>query len=116
MKYPIILLSLLGSFAYGQNPLFIPPTIETSTINLTLQEGVTQFYPGISTNTMGANGALLGPTLIMDQGDNVNITVDNSHTISSLGMKFSKEENTMDMWRFGERRSYCSLDLLCRVL
>ena len=31
---------------------------------------------------------------------NVNVTVDNSHTISSLGMKFSKEENTMDMWRY----------------
>jgi bilirubin oxidase len=38
---------------------------------------VTQFYSGTDVNTMGANGALLGPTLIMNQGDNVNITVDN---------------------------------------
>lgn len=68
---------LLGSAAFGQNPLAIPPAITTSNINLNLQEGVTQFYPGINTNTMGANGALLGPTLIMNQGDNVSITVDN---------------------------------------
>lgn len=68
---------LLGSTAYGQNPLVIPPAITTSNMTLTLQEGVTQFYPGVNTSTMGANGALLGPTLIMNQGDNVSITVDN---------------------------------------
>lgn len=77
MKTLLTLGIALSGFAFGQNQLFIPPTIETSTINLTLQEGTTQFYPGITTNTMGANGALLGPTLIMNDGDNVNITVDN---------------------------------------
>ena len=38
---------------------------------------MTPFYPGINTNTMRANGPLLGPTLIMHQGYNVNITLDN---------------------------------------
>lgn len=66
-----------GTFSFAQNTLNIPTAITSSTINLTLQEGTTQFYPGITTNTMGANGSLLGPTLIMSQGDNVNITVDN---------------------------------------
>lgn len=70
-------LILIGGVVFGQNQLNIPPTIETSNISLTLQEGTHEFYPGISTNTMGANGSLLGPTLIMDKGDQVSITVSN---------------------------------------
>lgn len=77
MKFSVLSFLLISSASFGQNPLMIPPTIETSTISLTLQEGTTQFFPGVTTNTMGANGALLGPTLIMNQGDNVSITVDN---------------------------------------
>ena len=61
----------------NQNTLNIPTTITSTNINLTLQEGTTSFYQGLTTNTMGANGSLLGPTVIMNQGDNVNITVDN---------------------------------------
>jgi len=80
MRPIYLLLLLLSAISYGQNQLNIPATIETSTIDLTLQEGVTQFYSGVSTNTMGANGALLGPTLIMTKGDNVNITVNNQLT------------------------------------
>ncbi len=91
----VFLLSTLSAF--GQNPLTIPPTIETSNILLTLQEGVTQFYPGVMTNTMGANGSLLGPTLIMNQGDFVSITVDNqltdSTTIHWHGMHVSPEND-----------------------
>ena len=44
---------------------------------MTLQEGTTTFYEGIETNTMGANGSLLGPTLILQRGNTVSITVDN---------------------------------------
>lgn len=77
MKFSVLSFLLISSASFGQNPLMIPPTIETSTINLTLQEGTTQFFPGVTTNTMGANGALLGPTLIMNQGDDISITVDN---------------------------------------
>ncbi len=80
MRPIYLLLLLLSAISYGQNQLNIPATIETSTIDLTLQEGATQFYSGVSTNTMGANGALLGPTLIMTKGDNVNITVNNQLT------------------------------------
>ena len=80
MKQIYLSFLLLSTISYGQNQLNIPATIETSTIDLTLQEGVTQFYSGVNTNTMGANGALLGPTLIMTKGANVNITVNNQLT------------------------------------
>ncbi len=87
----------MSGISFGQNALVIPPTIETSTINLTLQEGVTQFYPGVNTSTLGANGALLGPTLIMSTGDNMNITVDNqlldTTTIHWHGMHVSPEDD-----------------------
>ena len=61
----------------AQNQLAIPPVIQSSTINLTLDEATHQFYPGVTTNTMGANGDLLGPTLILQNGNAYNITVDN---------------------------------------
>lgn len=78
MKHLLSVLAILtGTFAYNQNTLNIPTTITSTNINLTLQEGTTSFYQGLTTNTMGANGSLLGPTVIMNQGDNVNITVDN---------------------------------------
>lgn len=98
MKTSLTTLLIVVSFSgFAQNPLFIPPTIETSTINLTLDEGVTQFYSGVNTNTMGANGSLLGPTLIMSQGDNVNITVDNqladTTTIHWHGMHVAPEDD-----------------------
>lgn len=64
----------------AQNLLSIPPTLSGSTIDLTLQEGTTNFYPGITTNTMGANGSLLGPTLILNQNDFTSITVNNQLT------------------------------------
>ncbi len=75
----LLLLSLLFVHLslFAQNPLYVPPTIETSTIDLTLQTGTTQFYNGIQTETMGANGSLLGPTLILQKGDLVTINVDN---------------------------------------
>lgn len=78
MKLKLLLPALiLSSLTYGQNQMMLPPTITSTNIDLTLQTGTTQFYSGINTNTMGVNGSLLGPTLIMNQGDNMNITVDN---------------------------------------
>lgn len=61
----------------AQNQLVIPSVLNGPNYNLTLQEGTNEFYPGITTNTMGANGDLLGPTLMMTKGDNISITVDN---------------------------------------
>lgn len=64
----------------AQNPLTIPPTLTGPNINLTLQNGTTLFYPPTVTNTMGANGSLLGPTLILEKDSFVNITVNNQLT------------------------------------
>jgi bilirubin oxidase len=84
MKYFLSIIATLAiAVAYGQNTLNIPTAITSTNINLILQEGTTNFYPGITTNTMGANGSLLGPTVIMNQGDNVDITVDNQLTDST---------------------------------
>ena len=62
----------------AQNQLIIPSTIQDTNINLTLQNGTHQFFAGQNTATMGANGNVLGPTLIVNNGDNLNINVTNN--------------------------------------
>ena len=93
----LLLFTLLSTTAYSQNPILIPPAIESTTIDLTLQNGTTQFYNGITTNTMGANGSLLGPTLILNQGDDVTINVHNqlgdATTIHWHGMHVAPEND-----------------------
>lgn len=96
--FALVFTILVSAFAlHAQNPLQIPPLIQSTNITLTLDEGTTEFYPGIITNTMGANGNLLGPTLLMTQGDNVSITVDNqladSTTIHWHGMHVAPEND-----------------------
>ena len=73
----LLLLVSLSSVTYGQNPLFIPDTLSGPNINLTVQNGTHQFFPGQVTSTYGVNGNVLGPTLLLKQGDSVYITVDN---------------------------------------
>jgi len=63
--------------SFSQNPLVIPSTLNGTNINLTLQNGTHQFLPGAITNTNGANGDILAPTLILNQGDFVNFSVNN---------------------------------------
>ena len=77
MKKLLLLFVAIPSLLVAQNPLAIPTTLSGSNINLTLQNGTTMFYPPTATNTMGANGSLLGPTLILEKDSFVNITVDN---------------------------------------
>lgn len=81
----------------SQNPLAIPPTVSGSTINLNLQEGTTNFFPGTPTQTFGANGNLLGPTLILERYDTVTINVMNnlmdSTTIHWHGMHVAPEND-----------------------
>ncbi len=81
----------------AQNQLVIPPTITSNTINLTLDEGTHQFYPGVTTNTMGANGDLLGPTIILNKGDfysfNVNNQLSDTTTIHWHGFHVAPEHD-----------------------
>lgn len=81
MKFKILLIGIIINFSgIAQNPLSIPPVLTGPNITLTLQEGTTNFYSGITTNTMGANGPVLGPTLILQKDSIVSITVDNQLT------------------------------------
>ncbi len=79
MKRFLILLLFISTYnAKAQNPLIIPPVIQDTNIDLILQNGTHQFLPGQITATMGANGSILGPTLIVNSGDNLNINVTNN--------------------------------------
>jgi bilirubin oxidase len=80
MKRILFLILLINGALNGQNPLNIPPTLTGPSINLTLQNGTTTFHPPTVTNTMGANGSLLGPTLILEKDSFVSITVNNQLT------------------------------------
>lgn len=72
-----VLVVLINIPMFAQNPVFIPDTLSGDSINLSLQHGTVNFYPGQSTNTMGANGNILGPTLILNKYQNVTINVNN---------------------------------------
>ncbi len=78
--FSAVLLFLTVDFSVAQNPLFIPPTLSGTSFDLNIQNGTTQFYPGINTPTYGINGALLGPTLIVNKGDWVTMNVTNNLT------------------------------------
>ncbi len=71
---------LIYSIGIAQNPLAVPPALTSTTFNLAIQNGVTQFYPGINTPTYGINGALLAPTLIVNKWDWVTMNVTNNLT------------------------------------
>ena len=75
IKFTFLCITMIG---YTQNQLFIPSTITSTSINLDLQNGSHQFYAGQNTATMGVNGNLLGPTLIINKGSNLDINVTNN--------------------------------------
>jgi len=61
----------------AQNRVLIPDTLSGKSFELILQNGKTRFYNDRETVTMGVNGNILGPTLLMNQGDFVNVKVSN---------------------------------------
>lgn len=69
---------LFGFGVYSQNPLFIPGTLSGTSFSLTAQTGTKQFIGTNNTPTYGYNGNFLGPTLIINSGDSVNIHVTNN--------------------------------------
>lgn len=64
----------------AQNKLPIPDTLSGNNFNLTIQNGSVSFYPGFQTKTMGVNGSLLGPTLLLKKGTQVQMNVKNNLT------------------------------------
>ncbi|MCF6238340.1 MAG: multicopper oxidase domain-containing protein [Candidatus Marinimicrobia bacterium] len=84
-------------YLFAQTDLLIPGILSGPTYNMTLQNGTFQFHPGIDSQTMGVNGPVLGPTLIMDQNEAVSLFVDNQlgeeTTIHWHGMHVSAEND-----------------------
>ena len=76
----ILILSTLYFVGLSQNPIAIPPAVSGTTFDLNVQNGITQFFPGINTPTYGINGNILGPTLIVNKWDWVTMNVTNNLT------------------------------------
>ncbi len=73
-----LIIVLLAMQMQSQNPMVIPPVLNGPQYPLNLQNGTYEFFAGHQTATMGVNGNILGPTLIMNEGDAVNIEVTNN--------------------------------------
>ncbi len=101
MKRIILLLFALPIHVhvFGQftNELLIPSTLEGTNFDLTIATSNRQFYDGTATQTIGFNGDFLGPTLIFNQGDDLNIQVHNElnepTTVHWHGMHVSPEDD-----------------------
>jgi bilirubin oxidase len=76
-RYTLLLLLISGA-ASAQNPLIIPDTLTGTVFNLDMHMATRNFYPGITTNTIGINADYLGPTLFLNDGDSVTMNVTNS--------------------------------------
>ena len=65
-------------------PLNIPALLEGINISgvlhfdLNIEKGITTFFEGTTTNTFGINGSFLGPTLKVNDGDNISINYKNN--------------------------------------
>jgi blue copper oxidase len=67
-----------GATAFAQQALFIPDTLVGPNFNLTMHKDSVQFFPGRKTMTYAYNAnKYLGPTLILNKGANITITVKN---------------------------------------
>ncbi|HET6991347.1 MAG TPA: multicopper oxidase domain-containing protein, partial [Bacteroidia bacterium] len=79
MKIKLLSLFFLSTCcSFAQQVLFIPDTLHGPVINLTMKRDSVQFFPGNITHTYAFNSDhYLGPTLILDKGSNVSITVNN---------------------------------------
>lgn len=98
MKKPLLFLSVISSFfLVAQNPLLIPAPLTGTNFNLNLQNGSVQFFPGQSTQTMGVNGDILAPTLIVQRDETVTFNVTNNlgepTTIHWHGMHVSPQND-----------------------
>lgn len=72
-----IALLFIAVASKAQTPIMIPDTLSGSSINLYLKDSTKQFYTGINTATIGYNGSYLGPTIIMNKGQNITLNVHN---------------------------------------
>ena len=79
----ILFVLFLVQSVYGQNPLFIPPSLTGTSFNLDIQTGTQNFYSGNPTPTYGINGPFLSPTILVNKGDIVTLNVNNGLTVAT---------------------------------
>lgn len=72
----LVFLSMI-SIAKTQNFIPIPDTLSGTDIYLTIADSTQSFYPGFNTATIAYNGRYLGPTILLDKDQNVNMHVIN---------------------------------------
>ena len=78
MRGFLIALLTLSSGAFAQQALVIPDTLSGKTFNLRMHKDSVQWFQGKITQTLSFNEyKYLGPTLILNKGDEVNISVKN---------------------------------------
>jgi suppressor of ftsI len=93
----------IGRVAFD-TPLAIPPLAEPTTdadgrlrFDLTAQTGTVDVLPGEPTETWGFNGSYLGPTIVADSGDDVQVDfhneLDEPTTVHWHGMHLPAEED-----------------------
>lgn len=73
----VFLLCFVLAPVSAQNILPIPGTLEGPVISLNAAPSSHEFFSGIQTDTYGFNGSYLGPTLILNRGENVQMHVSN---------------------------------------
>jgi blue copper oxidase len=66
----------------GENELAIPPLLEPKDgiYNITAQQGTTEIFKGVQTETYGYNGSFLGPVIRVNNGDTVTFKTNNKLT------------------------------------
>ena len=78
IKIAVFALLFYANTGYSQNTLFIPDTVSGPMVTLQIQNGQTTCFPGFTTQTMGFNGNLLGPTILLRRNRPVDLRVLNT--------------------------------------
>lgn len=76
----LTILAVSAGIVKAQTLIPIPDTLSGTSINLSIEDSVHQFYAGYNTNTIAYNGSYLGPTIILNKGQNVTMNVNNQLT------------------------------------
>lgn len=70
---------LLLNNSTGENEVALPPFVEPKDgiVHITAQQGTTEIFNGIETETYGYNGAFLGPIIRLKEGETVTFRTKN---------------------------------------
>lgn len=93
----LLLIALSAGPVAGQNALHIPDTMEGPVYSLTMAPSSHEFFSGVQTDTYGFNGSYLGPTLILNKGEAIQMHVANQigepTTVHWHGMHVASEDD-----------------------